>query len=264
MSNPWRDRHHRGLASATGPTQQQSRPRMNRHSPLGAGALSLARASNPPTEEENTRGQVYRTGRACVKLHAGGGRTERETTRLTRGGDERAGSDRGTARDPEEPPHVPGRRDADGLATRGVGASRRGVGRDGGRQESRPEERQAGRIRTGRAAQDRCDQDARVQGTGPVHEVGQSGEGLRLLGGRHRAGEEPAQERAALERRGVRGGTVGVREAREGAVAGQVAGGDHGAGRSTVRGARRAGSSTSEGRKGDAGRGTQAPGVGTC
>ena len=119
----------------------------------------------------------------------------------------------------------------------------------------------AGRVRARGAAQDRCDQDARVQGTGPVHEVGQSGEGLRLPGGRHRTGEEPAQERAALERRGVRGGTVGVREAREGAVAGQVAGGDEGAGPSTVRGARRAGGSTSEGRKDDAGRGTQAPGV---
>jgi hypothetical protein len=30
--------------------------------------VTQARAGNPPTEEENTQGHLYGTGRACVKL----------------------------------------------------------------------------------------------------------------------------------------------------------------------------------------------------
>ena len=86
----------------------------------------------------------------------------------------------------------------------------------GGTQESGREERRAGCVRTGRATADRHDRDTGLQGTRPTEAVGLSGEGVRILGGRCGTGEEPAQERAALERRGVRRGAVGVREAREG------------------------------------------------
>ena len=53
---------------------------MKRRSPLGVDALSLAQASNQQREEDNAHGQVYRAGRSCVKLHAGGGRAERKTS----------------------------------------------------------------------------------------------------------------------------------------------------------------------------------------
>ena len=124
------------MASATGPTQQLSSPKTKRRSPLGVGALSLAQATVPRTEEENAHGQVYRTGRARVKLHAGGGRAEWEAFGLARGGDEHASSDRGAARDPGEPAFLPGRRYAGAvlnevlkphvaeLVVRGVGKSR--------------------------------------------------------------------------------------------------------------------------------------------
>jgi hypothetical protein len=47
------DRHHGGMASATGPDHRVGSPEEEERSPPGAGALSLARASIPPTEEEN-------------------------------------------------------------------------------------------------------------------------------------------------------------------------------------------------------------------
>jgi len=43
------DRHHRGMASATGLDQQQSSPTVKRRSPLMVGALSLARSKDPRT-----------------------------------------------------------------------------------------------------------------------------------------------------------------------------------------------------------------------
>ena len=56
------------MASPTGPAHQQSSPKTKRCSPVEVGALALAQASNPQTEEENAHGQVYGTGRARVKL----------------------------------------------------------------------------------------------------------------------------------------------------------------------------------------------------
>ena len=147
-------------------------------------------------------------------------------------------------------PHV------DELIVTGIGKKSRGP-----KSEGTDARRWSGRVRACGAAQDRRDRDPGLQRARTVRAAGQSGEGLRLRGGRHCTGEEPAEERVALETRGIRRGTVGVREAREGAVAGQVAGGDADAGPSAVRGARRTGSSASEGREDDAGRGTQAPGV---
>jgi len=135
------DRHRRGMASAYCPGKHLNSQEGEGRSPLGVGALSLARARIPQTEEENAHGEVYRAGRACVKLHAGGGGPEREAAGLARGGDERAGADRGAARHPAEPTRVPRGGDAVGVVVGGVGAARRGAGGDGGSREPGPEER---------------------------------------------------------------------------------------------------------------------------
>ena len=150
----WRetDRHHGGTASATGLGNHLNSQEAGGRSPLGVGALSLAQASIPQAEEENAHGEVYRAGRACVKLHAGGGWAQREATGLARGGDERPGPDRGAARHPAEPACVPRGGDAVGVAVGGVGAARRGTGGDGDPREPRAEERQAGCVRAGGAA----------------------------------------------------------------------------------------------------------------
>ena len=137
-----RDGHHRGMASATGPGKPLviSRKEEGR-SPLGVGALSLARACNPQAGEENAHGEVYRAGRACVKLHGGGGGPKREAAELARGGDERPGADRGASRHPAEPTRMPRGGDAVGVAARGARTSRGGAGGGGGAQEPGPEER---------------------------------------------------------------------------------------------------------------------------
>ena len=57
------------MASAIGPDQRVISPEEERRSPPGVGALLLARARVPRTEEENADGQVYRAGRTRVKLH---------------------------------------------------------------------------------------------------------------------------------------------------------------------------------------------------
>jgi hypothetical protein len=91
------------MASATSPGKHLISKEREGRSPLGVGALSLARARIPQTEEENAHGETYRAGRACVKLHAGGGGPEREAAGLGRGGDERTSANRGAARRPAEP-----------------------------------------------------------------------------------------------------------------------------------------------------------------
>ena len=53
-----KDRHHRGMASATGRVKPPAISlKEEGRSPLGVGALSLARASDPETEEENAHGE---------------------------------------------------------------------------------------------------------------------------------------------------------------------------------------------------------------
>ena len=93
---------------------------------------------------------------------------------------------------------------------------------------------------------------------GQFRRAGGTGEELRLPGRRHGAGEEPAQERAALERSGLRRGALGLLEARPGGVVGQAAGSEQDDGRVAVRGARRTRGIEGEGREGVAGGSTQA------
>lgn len=57
--------------------------------PRSGSAFTLAQAKIP---EENAHGNVYRAGRACVKLHAGGSGPEREAVGLARCEDECAGA----------------------------------------------------------------------------------------------------------------------------------------------------------------------------
>ena len=248
------------MATATGTDQQLSSPKTKRRSPPGTGARSslFAQGSNPPIQEENADGEIYRTRRTRVELHAGDRRTQRKTFGLAGGGNERAGADRGAARDSEEPALVPGRRDAVGVAVRGAGAARGGANGGGGRQEPGPEDRQAGRVCPGGEAADRITGDEGLQEPGPVQAAEGTGEELRLPGRRHGAGEEPAQERAALERSGLRRGALGLLEARPGGVVGQAAGSEQDDGRVAVRGARRTRGIEGEGREGVAGGSTQA------
>ena len=70
------------MASATGPGKHLVSQEEEGRSPLGVGALSLAQASTSQADEENAHGEVYRAGRACVKLHAGGGGPERKAAGL--------------------------------------------------------------------------------------------------------------------------------------------------------------------------------------
>jgi hypothetical protein len=199
------------MASATGPDQRVSSPEEERRSPPGVGALSLAQArTTPHTEEENADGEVYRTGRARVKLYARGGRSEREAAGLARGGDERGGADRGAWRDPAEPARVPRGRDTLGLAVRGARAARGGARRDRGSQEPGSEERQGGRVRTSGAAAERLARDPGLQGARQVQAIGPRGACVRVRGARRRAGEEPAEERAPLAGRRLRSGTLGL------------------------------------------------------
>jgi len=252
------------MASATGPGRPLviSRKEEGR-SPLGVGALSLARACNPQAEEENAHGEVYRAGRACVKLHGGGSGPKREAAELARGGDERAGADRGTARHPAEPARVPRGRNALGVAARGARTSRGGAGGGGGAQESWPEERQARRVCTGGAAPDRSARDAGVQGAREVPEAGLFGASSRARGRRCGTREEPAEERAALPGRRLRSRTLGLHEGRPRALARCVAQADTAPGRVAVRGARCTRGSEGESREGAAEGGVQAPGVAT-
>jgi len=83
------------MASATGPDQRVSSLEEEKRSPPGVGALSLARPSIPATEEENADGKVHRSRSARIELHARDRGSEREAAGLARGGDERAGADRG-------------------------------------------------------------------------------------------------------------------------------------------------------------------------
>ena len=218
------------MATATGTDQQLSSPKTKRRSPPGTGARSslFAQGSNPPTQEEDADGEIYRTRRTRVELHAGDRRTQRKTFGLAGGGNERAGADRGAARDSEEPALVPGRRTLSGwlyevlephveeLTVAGVGKSRG------------PKTDKAGRVCPGGEASDRITGDEGLQEPGPVQAAGGTGEELRLPGRRHGAGEEPAQERAALERSGLRRGALGLLEARPGGVVGQAAGSEQG------------------------------------
>ena len=147
-------------------------------------------------------------------------------------------------------PHV------DELVVTGVGKKSRGP-----KSEGTDAKRWSGCVRAGRATEDRLDRDAGLQGARPIRATGKSGEGLWIPGGRHGTGEEPAEERTALERRRLRSGPVRVLEARPGAMARRVAGGDEGACTAPLRRARRARGSAREGREDDAGRGQEASGV---
>ena len=74
------------MASARGPDERVISAEEKRCSPPGMDALSLARASIPPTEEENVDGKVDRAGRAGIELHAGRSGPEREAIGVARGG----------------------------------------------------------------------------------------------------------------------------------------------------------------------------------
>lgn len=118
------------LGPANGWRSPEERDKLELH---GSGEFRL--------QQENAHGKVYRTGRPCVKLHAGGG--EREADRDAGGGDECAVLDRGRATDPEAALHLPGGGDAVGVAVRGALAACRGGGRGGGAGEPRAEGRSA-------------------------------------------------------------------------------------------------------------------------
>ncbi len=74
-----------------------SSPQNEWRSPTGGDTLSFVDEQYSPSRKENaTHGQVYRTGRPCVKLHGGHGGPERATAALAGGGDERRGADSGS------------------------------------------------------------------------------------------------------------------------------------------------------------------------
>jgi hypothetical protein len=81
------------LGPASGWRSPEERDKLELH---GSGEFRL--------QQENAHGQVYRSGRPCVKLHACGGERERQADRHAGGGDERAVPDRGRAADPESRP----------------------------------------------------------------------------------------------------------------------------------------------------------------
>jgi hypothetical protein len=62
------------------PAMRGQGPPKEWRSPLGANMLEIADERIRSTREENAHGQVYRTGRARVKLHARRGESEREAT----------------------------------------------------------------------------------------------------------------------------------------------------------------------------------------
>jgi hypothetical protein len=113
------DRHHGGMASATGPDHR-----------VGS-----------PEEEER-----FSSGSGCAFVSASKYPTYR-------------GGERRSEGDPAEPTRVPRGRDAGGVAVRGARAARGGAGRDGSSQEPGSEERQGGCIRAGGAAADRLARD---------------------------------------------------------------------------------------------------------
>jgi hypothetical protein len=120
------------------------------------------------------------------------------------------------------------------LVVTGVHQSR-GPKSDGHRREAL-----VGRVRAGGAAADRLARDAGLQGARQGRAAGPRGAGVRVRGARRRAGEEPAEERAALAGRGLRSGEFRVREGGPGAMARRAARGDAAVGGAPVRGARRA------------------------
>jgi hypothetical protein len=138
-------------------------------SPSGGDTLPFADEQYSPFEKENaTHGQVYRTGRSCVKLYGGHGGPERETFALAGGGDERRGADPGAARDTRHPASVPGGRHPRELAVRSAFPLRGGDRGGGGAGESGSEERQVGCLRSGRTAPNRGDQAEGLQEAGRV------------------------------------------------------------------------------------------------
>ena len=62
-----KDRRHRGMASATSPGKHLISQEEKGCSPLEVGALSLAQACIPQTEEENAHGEVYRADGFVVR-----------------------------------------------------------------------------------------------------------------------------------------------------------------------------------------------------
>ncbi len=95
---------------------------------------------------------------------------------------------------PGHPASVPGGRDPRELAVRGALAPRGGDRGGGGAGEPGPEERQAGRLRSGRTAPDRGDQAEGLQEAGRVRSAEAPGESLHAAGRRLGAGPEPDQE----------------------------------------------------------------------
>jgi hypothetical protein len=107
------DRHHRGSASLTGGGGMgRLSPANGWRSPEERDKLELNGCGEFRLQQENAHGQVHRSGRAFVKLHAGGGEREREAAGDAGGGDERAVPDRGRAPDPAAAAHLPGGGDA--------------------------------------------------------------------------------------------------------------------------------------------------------
>lgn len=110
-------------------------PETGWRSPLGVDKLEMAQEQVPSTREENAHGEVYRAGRARVKLHVRGGGPEREAAGAPGGGDERAGVGGRGSGDTGHATPVPGGRDTVGLALRGALAARIRVGGGGSERE---------------------------------------------------------------------------------------------------------------------------------
>jgi hypothetical protein len=88
--------YHRGMASAIDGCPIQALIRLEGvwHSPLEADTLCGACHRGSTSRQESAHGEVYRLGRACVKLHARGDWPQRQATGVARGGDQRKGADR--------------------------------------------------------------------------------------------------------------------------------------------------------------------------
>jgi hypothetical protein len=184
------DRHHRGSASLTGGGGMgRLSPANGWRSPEERDKLELNGCGEFRLQQENAHGQVHRSGRAFVKLHAGGGEREREAAGDAGGGDERAVPDRGRAPDPAAAAHLPGGGDALGVAVRGAVAPR-GEGRGGGgTRESRPEGRPAGCLRVGGGPPAGGDPAEGVQGAWWIRRPGLPREGVSVGPRRWGAGE---------------------------------------------------------------------------